>query len=109
MARLALVTQMAFKHDDLNNTHHLPATEITLPRGQIANLSPCDFRAFRARLLVTAGDGHAEAGLQRLDQGIARLGPVVTLIGYAIEIETGLGQYGDALARFDLLPTLLAS
>ncbi|MCZ6872577.1 MAG: hypothetical protein O7G88_03450 [bacterium] len=84
------------------------ANDLTVAMAQLDHLTP-ELYLERARLLVTAGDGHAEAGLQSLDQGITRLGPVVTLIGYAIEIETGLGRYGDVLARFDLLPTLLAS
>jgi tetratricopeptide (TPR) repeat protein len=61
----------------------------------------------QTRLLVTSGDDYAEAGLENLAQGIARLGPVVSLIECALESEISLGRYEEALARFDLLPTSL--
>lgn len=58
----------------------------------------------RARLLVAEGVAHMDAGLQTLDAGIIRLGPLVTLIQFAIEVEAERGRYTAALARLESLP-----
>ncbi len=42
------------------------------------------------------------------DRAIARLAPLVTLIEFAIDVETGRGRYAAALARFASLPEVLA-
>jgi len=55
----------------------------------------------RARVVrATAGAAAAVAGL---DQGIARLGPIVTLTLEAIDDELSLGRYDTALARLERL------
>jgi tetratricopeptide (TPR) repeat protein len=58
----------------------------------------------RARALVAAGPEHIDPALRGLDAGIARLGPLVSLIQYAIEVERAHGRPQAALERFDLLP-----
>jgi tetratricopeptide (TPR) repeat protein len=58
----------------------------------------------RARWLVAEGEEHTGRALRGLDKGIEHFGPVVTLIQYAIEIETERGHYDAALARLDSLP-----
>ena len=62
----------------------------------------------RARVLVAAGPEYVDETLQTLDLGIARLGNIVTLIRYAVEIETDLGRYTTALARLETLPETIA-
>ena len=57
----------------------------------------------RARLYAKSGSHGPERALHSLDEGIARLGPVVTLELEAIDIEVGLQRYGAALTRVDLL------
>jgi tetratricopeptide (TPR) repeat protein len=53
----------------------------------------------RARTVAGTGTATVEAALHGLDQGIARLGPVVTLELEAIDLEERLGRYDSALAR----------
>ena len=62
----------------------------------------------RARWLVAEGGAHVDAGLRGIDEAIARLGPIVTLIAFAIDVETGRGRYDAALARFASLPEVVA-
>ena len=58
----------------------------------------------RARLLVSEGPSYVDRALAGLDEGIARLGPLVTLIQYAIEVERDRGRYISGLAWLDRLP-----
>ena len=58
----------------------------------------------RARALVIAGPDYTGRALNGLDAGIARLGPLVTLIQYAIGIERSAGRHQQALERLDALP-----
>ncbi len=58
----------------------------------------------RAKLLATVGPDYVDQALAELDEGIARLGPLVTLIQYAVSMEVARGQYDAALARIDALP-----
>lgn len=58
----------------------------------------------RARLLVSAGSAHSDRALRGLDQGIARFGPLVTLIQFAVDVETARGRHTAALTRIDALP-----
>jgi tetratricopeptide (TPR) repeat protein len=55
----------------------------------------------RARVAATAGPAAIEAALRGLDDGIRRLGPIVTLELEAIDIELRLAHYDAALARLD--------
>ncbi len=76
----------------------------------IARLDPPEPEHYlqRARWLVAEGGAHVDAGLRGIDEAIARLGPLVTLIEFAIDVETGRGRYDVALARFVSLPDVLA-
>ena len=61
-----------------------------------------DYFLERAQMLRTDPKRPAEA-LRGLDEGIKRLGPIVTLELPAIELELGAGNYDGALARVALL------
>jgi len=58
----------------------------------------------RADALLAAGE--PEAALGGLDEGLARLGPVVALATRAIEIECAQGRVDAALARLERLASL---
>ena len=55
----------------------------------------------RARALAAAGPAHLDQALRGLDEGVERLGPLVTLQLYAIELELKAKRYDAALARLD--------
>ncbi|MDP3909837.1 MAG: tetratricopeptide repeat protein [Gemmatimonadales bacterium] len=55
----------------------------------------------RAQALAGMGDAHLDAALQGLDAGLGKLGPVVTLELYAIELEEKRGNFSSALGRLD--------
>ncbi len=58
----------------------------------------------RAQLLASAGSEYIDRALRGLDQGIARFGPIVTLIQRAVDLERKRGRHTAALARIDALP-----
>ena len=58
----------------------------------------------RADALLAAGE--PEAALDGLDEGLARLGPVVALASRAIEIERAQGRTDAALVRLDRLASV---
>jgi tetratricopeptide (TPR) repeat protein len=62
----------------------------------------------RARWLVAVGGTHIDDALRGIDEAISRLGPLVTLIEFAIDVEAGRGRYDAALAQFAILPAGLA-
>ena len=55
----------------------------------------------RARVLAEGGPASLEQAVQGLDEGLDRLGPVVTLELEAIDLEQRLNRYDAALARLD--------
>jgi predicted Zn-dependent protease len=55
----------------------------------------------RAHTILGPGTTHIEEALRSLDDGIVRLGPVVTLELEAIDLELRLKRYGAALSRLD--------
>ncbi len=57
----------------------------------------------RAQALIAAGKPHYDDALQGLDEGVRRLGPLVTLQLYAIDLEVKQGRIDQALARLDQL------
>ncbi len=61
----------------------------------------------RAKLLVDEGPGYVEDGLRALDEGIARFGPLVTLVEFAVAVETDRRHYAAALRRIETLPARL--
>ncbi len=55
----------------------------------------------RSKALAEAGVVYLERALAGLDESIDRIGPLVTLQLYAIELELRMGRYGGALKRVD--------
>ncbi len=59
----------------------------------------------RARLVAGANGMGVDAALRGLDAGIERLGPIVSLESYAIDLETAAGRPGAARARLTRIET----
>jgi predicted Zn-dependent protease len=57
----------------------------------------------RAKVLEGPGRDGLEQALQGLDEGLARLGPIVTLELEAIDLEMRLNRYDAALTRLDAI------
>ncbi|HTL53588.1 MAG TPA: tetratricopeptide repeat protein [Planctomycetota bacterium] len=57
----------------------------------------------RARLELLKGGGGPAAAVKGLDEGIAKIGPIVTLELPAKDLDLAAGRYDAALARIDLL------
>ena len=55
----------------------------------------------RARALEAAGPSHIAEALAGLDDGVERLGDVITLQLYAVDLELARGNYEGALRRLD--------
>ena len=55
----------------------------------------------RARSLAGAGEKHLDRATLGLDQGMEKLGRIVTLQSFAIELEVRAGRYAAALERLD--------
>lgn len=55
----------------------------------------------RARALAAAGADHVEEAVRGLDEGMAALGPIVSLQLVAIDLQVGSGRYAAALERLD--------
>jgi predicted negative regulator of RcsB-dependent stress response len=80
--------------------HREAASDYTLSIQLLSNPQP-DVFLERARELVLAGDEYIQAALDGIDQGIDRLGPLLTLQLYAVELEVQLGHVDLALHRLD--------
>jgi tetratricopeptide (TPR) repeat protein len=59
----------------------------------------------RAHAVVAQGTQHTEEALDGLDEGIRKIGPIVTLQLPAIDLELQRKNYDGALARIDTLET----
>jgi predicted RNA polymerase sigma factor len=55
----------------------------------------------RARMILESEKPDRVRALAGLDQGIARLGPIISLVLPAVELEVELGRHEAALARLD--------
>jgi predicted Zn-dependent protease len=55
----------------------------------------------RAQALIEAGEAHRDEALQGLEEGMRKLGPIVTLELPAIDIEVKKKDFAGALARID--------
>ena len=55
----------------------------------------------RAKAILSLGQEHTREAVLGLEQGIAAVGPVVTLLLTAIDLEVADGRFDSALARFD--------
>lgn len=58
----------------------------------------------RAESELARGAGHEEAAVSGLVEGMAELGPIVTLVERAVAIESARGGHGRALELVDSLP-----
>jgi tetratricopeptide (TPR) repeat protein len=57
----------------------------------------------RAQVLAAAGSEHSKEAVRGLDEGIKKLGPLVTLELCALDIEVKEKQYDDALKRIEVV------
>ena len=55
----------------------------------------------RARAYRAAGEPHLQLAVEALDEGMAVMGPLITLQRLAIEIEHARGNHAGAIARID--------
>lgn len=55
----------------------------------------------RAQALAAEGDQHVDEAIKGLDEGIQKMGPLVTLQLYAMDLETEHGRYDAALKRLE--------
>ncbi len=55
----------------------------------------------RAKALIDEGDGYVDEALRGLDEGLHRLGPIITLQLYAIDLELKKKQFDAALLRLE--------
>jgi tetratricopeptide (TPR) repeat protein len=55
----------------------------------------------RAQVLIAEGGEHLDTALAGLEQGLKRLGPLVTLHLYALDVEVKLKRFDAALIRLD--------
>lgn len=69
---------------------------------------PPDWYVTRARLLAEAGSQWIPRAIEGLDQGIATLGPLVSLESPAVDLERALGRHDAALARLETLAPQIA-
>lgn len=67
----------------------------------VSRTPPPELYVHRARALAAAGSDHIDQALEGLQEGISRLGPIVTLELCALELEAGAGRYDAALRRVD--------
>lgn len=58
----------------------------------------------RARLLVAEGGIRVNEAVRGIDEAVAQLGPLVSLVEFAVETESQRGHYDAALARIEQLP-----
>jgi predicted Zn-dependent protease len=84
------------------------ANDISLAIGRMTQPTP-DRYVELARVLIAAGDDHLDAAMAAITQGREKLGPVVSLVEFAVTTETGHGRYDNALAWIDTLPENLAT
>lgn len=78
----------------------LAARDYSQALAQMAKPAPV-FYLERADALAAAGDEHLAAAIDSLDEGIARLGPLILLQSKAIDLEVRAQHYDAALARID--------
>ncbi len=83
------------------------ASEFTLAIDFSTAPSP-DVFLYRVAAYESAGNEYFDIAIQSLDTGIARLGPIVSLIQPALDLELRLQRYDAALARVDQLAAAAA-
>lgn len=80
---------------------HLPAAEDFARAIQLSATPEPEHFLGQAKSLAAAGPEHVTAALVALENGISKLGNVVTLGLQAVEVEVQLGRYDEALARLE--------
>ncbi len=60
-----------------------------------------DYYLDRAAALIAAGDAHLAEAIRGIDEGIAAIGPIVTLQRVAVDLELRSGQPDAAIARLE--------
>jgi tetratricopeptide (TPR) repeat protein len=76
------------------------AKDFTQAIGQSLNPAP-EYYLERAQALASVGEEYIDQALQGLDEGITKLGPLVTLQLLAIDLELKKKRYDAALARLE--------
>lgn len=66
-----------------------------------------DYYLERAKMTTAIGPEYNKRAIKGLNEAIDRLGPLVSLIQYAVEVHTNSGQYQLALEKIHQLPTNL--
>lgn len=74
------------------------ATNYRTAFAKLDHASPDLFIEF-SRTIASAGTNHYPAAITGLDQGISKIGPVITLDLEALDLEVKIGRTDDALAR----------
>ena len=82
------------------------ADDFTKGIAQSSKVEP-GFYTERARALAAAGKGKLKEALEGLDEGMKRLGPLITLQSLAIDLELKRDNYNGALARVDQVVAML--
>jgi tetratricopeptide (TPR) repeat protein len=82
------------------NEFERAATDYTLVVDKLDDPTP-DIFVERARALESAGESRYHEALAGLDEGLRRIGPVVTLQLFAIELEVKLSRFDSALVRLE--------
>lgn len=80
--------------------HQAAAADFTRAITQTTTPRP-EYYLERAQALAALGDARIDDALHGLDEGITKLGPIVTLQLYAIDYELRKNRYDAALARLD--------
>lgn len=63
----------------------------------------------QAGALLAQGDSQLDAAMDVIRQGVRKIGPVVSLVEFAVTTETSHGRYENALAWIGALPANLAA
>jgi len=85
----------------VNLKQFLPAAkDFTRAIGKSSQPQP-EFFIERAQALAAVGSGRVDEAIRSLDEGIQKLGPVITLQLPAIDLELSKRRYDDALKRVD--------
>lgn len=82
------------------------ADEFSLAISSAASPTP-DLYMYRVAAYEAAGEQNLPSALASLEEGVARLGPIVSLMQPALELEIRLHRYDAALARIDRLSATL--
>jgi tetratricopeptide (TPR) repeat protein len=88
-------------HAKLN--HHRAAAEDYTRAIELAPQSQPDLYIERAQTLAAGGPAYANEAVQSLDDGIKKLGPLVTLQRAALDLELGQKRFDSALSRVETL------